>query len=186
MGSRTRSLSAIIGAAAAVGLISMTQDFEGRSNAPYKDIRGTWTVCDGQTGVPMRHYSNMECDAFLSKTLASVASQLEVKIPIFDKLKDGEKIGAIDLSYNVGVTSFMRSGGATSTIARLYTANSFPAACEAFLGYRLVRGIAKVETAYSRRASQGKVAYKDCSVHENLCYGLWSRRLAEREVCLNG
>lgn len=154
-----KSLVAILGAAAAAAVLAFTGHNEGASNTPYQDTGGTWTVCRGQTGVPMHYYTDAQCDAMLGATLASYATQIQAAMPEFSKRSDGEKVAALDLAYNIGVHSFLTSG-----IGRKYRAGDFPAACDSFLLYKYVGA-------------------RDCSVRANNCYGVWQRRQAERGMC---
>ena len=48
----------------------MVEKWEGTKLDPYKDIGGLLTVCTGETRVPMRRYTPVECKTLLDKTLA--------------------------------------------------------------------------------------------------------------------
>jgi lysozyme len=160
-----RTLAAVIGATAATIVLAFTGMQEGSSNTPYRDSGGVWTVCTGQTGVPMHYYTDSQCSAMLANTLETTAAQLAAGIPGFTTRTDGQKAAAVDLAYNIGVHAFFWSGSRPSTISRQYESGAFPAACDSFLNYKLVDG-------------------KDCSVRANNCYGVWTRRQAERSMCL--
>jgi lysozyme len=161
MTTQRKTLVAVIGTVAAAVAIAFTgHKNEGKSNAPYQDSSGVWTVCYGQTGVPMHYYTNAQCDAMLGNTLASYADQIDAQMPTFAQRTDGQKVAALDLAYNIGVNAFLRS-----TLAKRYRAGDFPAACDGFLAYKYVG-----ET--------------DCSARSSNCYGVWQRRQAERSMCL--
>jgi lysozyme len=164
-----KTLAAILGTVAAAAALAFTGFNEngpkGTRNNPYRDSGGVWTVCTGQTGVTMKYYTDEQCDAMFANTLASYAAQIDAQMPEFAERTDGQRIAALDLAYNIGVHAFLWSGKRPSTISQLYRSNNFPAACDAFLNYKLVNGA-------------------DCSVRTNNCYGIWQRRQAERSMCL--
>jgi lysozyme len=160
MAINTSRLAAVVGAACAACLVAFTSVQEGRSNEPYRDTGGVWTVCDGQTGVPMHYYTDSQCDAMLGNTLAHIAQQVQDMTPGFETLSDGVKAATVDFAYNVGLGNYQRSSLRTKLIAR-----QLPAACDVFLRYKLAGG-------------------KDCSDRDNGCYGVWQRRQAERSMCL--
>jgi lysozyme len=80
--------------------------------------------------------------------------------PGFDDLSDGQKVAAIDLAYNVGLTNYRGS-----TLRLRYAMKDFPAACSEFLKWRFAGG-------------------RDCALASNGCTGIYERRLAERAACL--
>lgn len=154
-----RSLIATIGGVAAAAAIVFTGANEGVRNTPYRDQGGVWTVCRGQTGVPMHYYTDSQCDAMLADSLAGFAQQLEISTPGYAALPDGVKVATLDFAYNVGSNAYNRS----SYRAMLLRGN-LPAACEQLLRWKIVAG-------------------RDCSVRANGCYGIWERRQAERRMC---
>lgn len=172
MAVKRRSLAAILGTVAAAAALAFTGFNEngnkGARNNPYRDSGGVWTVCTGQTGVPMKYYTNEQCDAMFANTLASYAAQIEAQMPEFADRTDGQRIAALDLAYNIGVHAFfwsrIKGVEQPSTISKLYKAGVFPEACDAFLNYKLMGVV-------------------DCSVRANNCYGLWTRRQAEKDMC---
>jgi lysozyme len=154
-----RTLAAIIGAAAAASTLAFTAYNEGNSNTPYRDSGGVWTVCRGQTGVPMHYYTDQQCDDMLANTLAATAAQIAADTPGFTTLPDGVKTATVDFAYNVGVNAYKGS-----TYRRMLVARQVPAACDQLLRWRFVGSA-------------------DCSVKGNNCYGVWTRRKAEQEMC---
>lgn len=177
MVTNNRKLIAVIGASAAAALIAFTAPREGVSLAPYQDklARDVWTVCYGDTGVPMRRYSTAECQQMLADRLADYAKPVRALTPGFDTLTDGQKVAIVDLVYNIGIASYEKVpirnasgdviGWRPSTIRTLYSTKQFPLACDAFLAYKWAGG-------------------KDCSIAANRCGGLIARRHAERAACL--
>lgn len=156
-----RTLAAIMGATAAAATVAFTSLNEGRSNNPYQDSGGVWTVCDGQTGVPMHYYTNAQCDAMLSNTLVQVTEQIRTMTPGYDTLPDGVKESMTDFAYNVGVNAYRNS-----TFRRMLSPAQLPAACAQLLRYKFV-------------------GQMDCSTakYERVCGGVWTRRLAEYQRC---
>lgn len=154
-----RTLAAVIGATAAAMVVSFTGGNEGKSNTPYKDTGGVWTVCRGQTGVPMHYYSDAACDTMFADTLATFAVQIEASTPGYASMSDGVKSATLDFAYNVGMGNYNGS-----TYRRRIIAGDVPGACDELLKWRFVAG-------------------KDCAVAENNCRGVWTRRNAERTMC---
>lgn len=155
-----RTLAAIIGASAAAATIAFTGSQEGVRNNPYRDTGGVWTVCRGQTGVPMHYYTNAQCDAMLAGTLARVADQIDNITPGYSTLPDGVKSATLDFAYNVGIGAYSKS-----TYRRMLIARDLPAACDQLPRYKYVGAL-------------------DCSIRANDCYGVWARRKAEQQRCL--
>lgn len=160
MAIQRRSLAAILGTVAAAAAVAFTSVNEGTQNLPYRDSGGKWTVCTGQTGIPMHYYTDAQCSEILTNTLSTVAASIQASTPGFDALPNGVKIASLDFAYNVGVGAYNGS-----TYRQLLVAKNVPAACEQLLRWRFVAG-------------------RDCSVRANNCYGVWQRRQAEKEMCL--
>lgn len=134
-------LTALVGGAAA-GLIAVVGAFEGKSNDPYLDIVGVPTVCYGETRVPMRHYTDAECDEMLAKGLADFAGPVLKRNPEL-RGRDPQLLAAVSLSYNIGIRAYNGS-----TVARRFSAGDFKGACDAFLmwnkaGGRVVPGLTR-------------------------------------------
>ncbi len=81
-----------------------------------------------------------------------------VKVPLHQHEYDA----FVDFAYNVGTAPFCRS-----TLVKKLNAEDYAGACDEFLRWRYYKG-------------------QDCSLPENkrLCGGLWTRRQAERAMCL--
>lgn len=155
-----KTLAALVGAACAAIALAFTSAQEGTRNTPYQDTGGVWTVCKGQTGVPMKYYTDAQCDAMLANTLTGLAAQIETNTPGFGAMSDGVKSATLDFAYNVGFAAYTRS-----TYRTLLLRGDVPAACNQLLRWKYVSG-------------------KDCSDKSNNCYGVWTRRQAERRMCL--
>lgn len=144
--------------AAVVGL------HEGRSLVAYQDPIGVWTICDGETqGVePGQRRSEAQCDETLRKGIARHAEAL-TGLP--EDLPDGVVLGAVDLTYNIGVYGFQ-----SSTVKRALAQKDYKAAQAAVLRWRYV-------TIGSRKF--------DCSQPNKVCSGLWKRRLWQAQAIGN-
>lgn len=144
--------------AAAVALAGpMVSKWEGRRNDPYLDIAKVWTVCDGETAVPMRHYSDRECDAMREASLRRYGG------PILECLPPGAplevKAAFVSFGYNVGVTAACNSSAAGKARAWDYRG-----ACDGLL-------------AWNKARVNGQLRFVQ---------GLANRRADERALCLKG
>lgn len=143
-----------VGGAAALLLTATVALWEGKSNDPYKDIVGIWTVCYGETRVAMRAYSDAECEEMLAEGLVDFAEPVLKRNP---ELKDrpNQLAAAVSLSYNIGSSAYNRS-----TVARRFSAGDWQGACDAFLmwrkaGGRVVNGLVR------RRQYERQMCLKD-------------------------
>lgn len=151
-----RGLIAIVGAAAAAGLLAFTPVQEGRVLKTYRDIVGVLTYCDGATENAQagRAYTPAECDAQLDRDLERHAAGIARCVPM-ERLTDGQKVAFVDAAFNIGVSAFCGS-----SMARKANAGDMVGACDALLLWN--------------RAGGREVA------------GLTKRRQRERELCLKG
>jgi lysozyme len=147
-------LAAIVGASAAALMIQLVGTWEGKRNDPYRDIVGVWTVCYGETRVPMRRYSNAECEAMLADGLGDFAKPVLARNP---ELRQRPEMlaAATSLAYNIGPSAYARS-----TVAREFSAGRYGAACDAFLrwnraGGREVRGLTRRRQAERALCREG-------------------------------
>lgn len=151
----------VIGAAAATALaaaaplaVPKVQQWEGRSNVPYLDLAKKWTVCDGETNVTMRAYSDAECDAMTRRAIYDVygpkviecAPGLVERVPTL--------AASIVLSYNIGTAAFCRS-----TIARRFNAGDWRGGCEGFPAWSYV-GKQFVQGLRNRRLDEMALCYR--------------------------
>lgn len=133
-------LNKVVGASAAGLLIALVGAWEGKSNDPYKDIVGVWTVCYGETRVQMRRYTDAECKDMKATALAGFAEPVLKRNPEL-RGHDNQLAAAVSLSYNIGSAAYARS-----TVARRFSEGRWVEACNAFLlwnraGGRVVRGL---------------------------------------------
>lgn len=120
----SKSLSAIVGAAAAAGLLALVPKFEGTKLTTYRDPIGVLTYCTGATEDAAwgKTYSPAECREQLDRDLARHAEGLMacIKAP----MTAGQKVAFVDLAYNVGVGAVCNS-----TLARKANAGDMAGAC---------------------------------------------------------
>lgn len=133
-------LAAVVGTATAAILLPFVGAWEGTRNDPYRDIVGVWTVCTGETRVPMRRYSDAECAAMLDKSLAGYARPVLARNPELAG-HSSQLAAAVSFAYNIGGGAYDRS-----SVARHFSAGRWRAACDAMLrwnmaGGRVVKGL---------------------------------------------
>lgn len=129
-----KRLAGVIGASAVAGLLAVVAQWEGKSNDPYRDLVGVWTVCYGETRVEMRRYTDDECRDMLAEGLADFAGPVLKRNPEL-KGHDPQLIAAVSLSYNIGSAAYGRS-----TVAKRFSAGDWKGACNAFLAWRFAGG----------------------------------------------
>lgn len=120
------------GVAIATLLLSSIGGFEGDKLKPYKDIVGRWTVCNGETNVPMRAYTEAECKDMLASELVRYVNEVHAATP---GVQGNQLVAATSLEYNVGAAAYARS-----SVARLFNAGRVRAACDAFLRFSYAGG----------------------------------------------
>ncbi len=145
-------LSALIGTAA-VGLVAVVAQWEGKRNDPYRDIVGIATVCYGETNVPMRRYSDEECKDMLAGSLAEYAGAVLKRNPEL-RGHDPQIIAASSLTYNIGIAAYNRS-----TVARRFSAGDWRGACDAFLAFSYAGG-KRVQGLVNRREAERRICMR--------------------------
>lgn len=127
-------------AASAVFAIPTVKLLEGRSLDPYQDIVKVWTVCDGETNVKMRRYSNAECDAMTQRSLTRYGDAILscITVPISAR----QHAAFSSFSYNVGVQAFCKS-----SLVKKLNAGDYEGACRGmyawvYAGGKRVQGLA--------------------------------------------
>ena len=173
-------------AGALFGVIAVTVGLnEGRSLVAYPDPVGVWTICDGETlGVkPGERRTEAQCDATLRKGIARHAEAL-VGLP--EGLPDVVLVGAVDLTYNIGVQGFR-----SSRVYKALSVGDYRAAGDAVLAWRYVSQAAAPAPALGwTYNSKTKRWQFDCSQTFNgkrntVCWGLWERRQWEAKTIGN-
>lgn len=166
MSLRTKVASALAGATIlGAALLSTVGQNEGRSLSAYWDSAGVLTICDGDTTnvKPGQRATPAECDARLRAGIQEHAKALD-GLP--EGLPDAVVLGAMDLTYNIGVAGFN-----SSSVKRCLARQDYRCAQEAVLKWKYI-------------TVNGKKY--DCSVAGNTrCSGLWKRRLWEARAMGN-
>lgn len=129
---------------------------------PYLDIAGVPTACDGITaGVKMgQRYTEAQCVTMLERELVAHAQGVMRCTPrLAEPGRDYQRVAAVLLAYNIGV-----SGYCGSTVAKRFNASAWTSGCDAFAMWNKARvnGVLR------------PVA------------GLTARRGRERAICLKG
>lgn len=158
--------AALAGATLLGGSITaVIQHNEGLSLTAYKDSAGVPTICYGETkGVQMgQKRTLMQCQEQLIQSAGQHAKALD-GLPM--TLTDVQLLGALDLTYNIGISGFKNS-----TVKRKLMQGDTKGAAQAVLAWRYI-------------TVKGKKY--DCSVKGNkVCYGLWKRRVWESQAIGN-
>lgn len=148
------ALVALVGTTAAGLMVATVGMWEGKRNDPYQDIVGVWTVCYGETRVPMKNYTNAQCEDMLAEGLADFAEPVLLRNPELLG-RPHQLAAATSLAYNIGPANYNRS-----TVARRFSAGNWRGACDAFLlwnkaGGRVVPGLQR------RREAERKICLRD-------------------------
>lgn len=135
----------IVGGSAAALLVSTVALWEGKVNAPHWDRFGkVWDVCYGETSVPMRRYSDAECEEMLTSRLADDFAKPVLAINPELRGHPNQLAAAVSLSYNIGVPAYRRS-----TVAKRFREGRWREACDAMLMWNRAGG--KVVYGLQRR-----------------------------------
>src|SRR5690606_5424093 len=147
-------LIALVGACAAAIMTPLVAGWEGKRNDPYEDIVAVQTVCYGATRVPMRRYSDAECDEMLADALGDFAAAVLARNP---ELRQRPHLlaAATSLAYNIGEAGYRRSSA-----ARRFSQGRWREGCDAILlwnraGGKVVRGLVNRRRAERAICLQG-------------------------------
>ncbi len=159
-GPKHAALSGVVGVAMLI-LVPFVNNHEGESLKSYQDIGGVWTACHGITGVQPDHkYTQVECDDLDATAKARFMKQVYDLVP--SDTPAPTLAAYTSFAYNIGIVGFSHS----STL-RYAREGDITSACNAMLAWFTAAG-------------------HDCRDRENNCYGLWQRRLDEKQLCLEG
>lgn len=148
-----KKLTALVGTAA-VGLVAVTAQWEGKRNDPYQDLVGVWTVCYGDTRSPMRHYTDAECKDMLAERLVQYAQPVLERNPEL-RGHDPQIIAAASLAYNIGPAAYRRS-----SVAMHFSSGNWRAACNAFMRWNMAGG-RPVAGLTRRREAERAICLRD-------------------------
>lgn len=133
---------------------------EGTSLKAYQDTAKVWTVCSGIAHVPAGTVETKpQCDAMTKNKITGYMNS------VYDL--SGEKQPDVlaaytSFAYNIGLSAFARS-----QTLKLEKSGDLAGSCSAMMHWVVAGG-------------------KDCRIRSNNCYGLVTRREAERDLCLKG
>lgn len=140
---------AILGGSVSVAAIAvamgLTTKWEGTKTEPYRTVLNghldKWTVCTGETRVPMRKYTLSECRAFLEKAIRSDFGRGVLQCAPAIQNSPYQLGVSIDHAYQFGVKGFCGS-----TMQKQFQAGDWYQACRAFeawnkAGGQVVQGI---------------------------------------------
>ncbi|UZN24615.1 endolysin [Klebsiella phage KPPK108.2] len=176
MSLRTKVIAALTGATMLGGAITgVIQHNEGLSLTAYKDSAGVPTICYGETkDVKMGQRATLsDCQRQLIQSAGEHAKALD-GLPM--QLSDVSLLGALDFTYNIGVSGFNGSD-----VKRHLKSLDYAAAGKAVLDWRHI-------SKYQRKSPGTGWVYRgsnrwtfDCSQYINgqrnkVCWGLWERR----------
>lgn len=114
--------------------LAISAVWEGNSLKPYRDPVGVWTVCRGETNVPMRTYSEAECTVIDRRRMESRLAEVRALNPGI--VADPYQWAAhASLANNVGIGNYARS-----RTLKLYKQGRKREACEAIGSWRLAGG----------------------------------------------
>lgn len=156
-----KKIGAVVGAIAisAAGLLAIA-NFEGKENAPYRDIANVWTVCYGSTGahvVPGGTRTDEECLTLLDEDVDRFEAAVNRCTPAPKTQNQFDAM--VSFSFNIGESAYCNS-----TFARKFNAGDIEGASDEFL-----------------RWNKARVNGKLVPVR-----GLTRRRTAERDLFLDG
>lgn len=141
---RKGSKTAAAGGAFALAALIMAQFtpvWEGRRLTPYRDIVGVWTVCEGETRVPMfDDHGNLivrteeQCDEMSAEMYEEFLAHVAEISPGIERYPFMHA-GMADTAINVGKARYTRS-----SMARNYRRGRFREACRSILKYKYAGG----------------------------------------------
>ncbi len=142
---------------------SFISSHEGEKFIAYQDTGGKYTLCFGHTdGVKKGDAATKEqCQKFLhDDTIKAIAmvNMLTDNAP----MPDATKKVFVDEVFNAGAGNFKKS-----TMLKLIKSGDIAGACRQFPRWKYVGG-------------------KDCTIRENNCYGIITRRAEQEAACLKG
>jgi lysozyme len=154
-----------VAAGALALMVAFTAPHEGEVRRTYVDMLGKGhplSYCYGETAgaVAGKTYTHSECLEALRVSAMDHAQDVAKCLPA--GLPDSTAAAFYDFGYNAGAPTFCRS-----SMARKAKVDDLRGACAALSLYVFTNG-------------------KDCRIAANRCGGIVRRRMAERELCLEG
>jgi lysozyme len=156
------NLKKVVGAGVAVAISAAGLGFiggwEGKENAPYRDIAGVWTVCYGSTGAHVLRggtRTDAECISLLDEDVDRFEAAVNRCTPAPKTQNQFDAL--VSLSFNIGEQAYCRS-----TLARKFNAGDTLGAADQFSAW----------------------SYATINGERRQVRGLLNRRLAERVLFL--
>lgn len=136
--------------------------YEGSENVGYRDSVGVPTVCYGHTATAKVgvYFTDEHCEYLLQEDLKEFARTVNtsITVPISQPMFDS----LVSFCYNVGSHACR-----TSTMFRVLNQGDYYGAAQQFDRWVYAGG-------------------RDCRVRRNNCYGVYTRRMAEKAMFLSG
>lgn len=123
-----------VGSLALAAALAISGVWEGHSLKPYRDPIGVWTVCGGETHVPMRTYTPEECKAIDRRRMTLRLAEVRAATPGIER-HELQWAAHASLANNVGMANYK-----ISRTRSLYLQGKYRAACDAIASWRLAGG----------------------------------------------
>lgn len=135
------------------------REWEGRSLAPYKDPVGIWTVCDGATNVPMKTYTDAECDKITMAQYETFRDGVAKVTPGIEK-EPWQWAAYTVFASNVGLGTYGKS-----SVRTLFLAKKYVEACRYLRNYKYAGGKVLQGLVYRREGHDERIGeYELCIV----------------------
>lgn len=121
-------------ALALAAALAISGVWEGKSNVPYKDPVDVWTVCGGETHVPMRRYTDAECEQIDRRRMISRMEEVRKVNPRI-AAKPLQWAAHASFANNIGIGRY-----STSSILKLFKQGRESEACLAMGKYKFAGG----------------------------------------------
>jgi len=152
-----------------VSVIGVVKSNEGYSESAYYDSAGIATICYGETnGVKIGDVkTKAECDEQLVRSLESYSRALD-GIPF--NTTDVVALGALDMTYNIGVYGFN-----SSSVKKAIIKGDYVSASKHVLDWKYI----------TYKGSKYDCSHLVKGKPNRVCYGLWKRRLWQSDAIGN-
>lgn len=109
----SRATKAVAGGAGLAAVLAIglpfAEKWEGLRTKPYRDIVGVWTVCVGETNVPMREYTTQQCRDMFGESWLVYYYGMVACFPALKEAPASVQAMATDLAYNNGTGAVCQS-----------------------------------------------------------------------------
>lgn len=130
---------------------------EGERTKAYRDITGTWTICDGHTeGVRAGMvFTKAECRKLLGEDIIVYEEQMQSCLVDPQAIPIHVYVASLDFEYNVGKGNFCKS-----SIAAALNVGAYKEACQRQFRYTVSKG-QRLKGLYNRRVKTVNFCMKD-------------------------